>query len=75
MMSGRVREEGRKPIGEKKPAQGNGIAAPRGCATTLVCNPLLSNIWCFQVGPKVEVCEVGMGTNFGEDCFNCHRSL
>ena len=73
VMSGRVREEGRKPIGEKKTGAGAWYRGSTGMRDdfSLPSSPVKHLV----VGPKVGVCEVGMGASFGEDYFNCHGSL
>jgi len=54
---------------------GRGRGVCMGRATSIRLPPLLVDQFCFQVGPKVLDCEVGMGASLDEKGFNFHGSL
>ena len=54
----------------------DGRAAPIALAEELfsVCQVPVKQFMLTR-GPQSEICEVGMGANFDEECFNFHRSV
>ena len=75
-MGGRVQRKGKHWHGENFFLRSGAQRLIERAGTTKIRLPSSPiKLLALHVGPKVGVCEVGMWANFGEDCFNFHRSL
>ena len=75
-MGGPVQRKGKHRRSEKKFLRSGAQRLIERAGTTKIRLPSSPvKLLALHVGPKVGICEVGMGANFGEDYFNCHESL